>query len=118
MSVNTALGRADTVTGPEVLEGPARSLGLQLQSLEIREAGELDAAFEAATRERADAISVGSTIALTQRSRVIGLAEHHRLPAIYPNAVLVRAGGLMSYSASEPALFRRAAYYVDRILKG
>jgi len=102
----------------EAVEGPAQRLGLQLQSLEVREPGDLDAAFEAASRERAEAVALASPIASGQRSRVVALASQYRLPAIYTTGEFVREGGLMSYATDRPTQYRRAAYYVDRILKG
>jgi putative ABC transport system substrate-binding protein len=102
----------------ETVEGPAQVLGLHLQSLEIREAGEVDAAFDAASREHAEAVFVGSVIANSQRARVVALAAQYRLPTMYNSAEYVRAGGLMSYAPDRLAQYRRAAYYIDRILKG
>ena len=108
----------EAITTLEIAEGPAQLLGLHLQSLEIREPEDVDEAFEAASRERAGAVSVASGIANNQRSRVIALASQYRLPAIYNSVDFVREGGLMSYAADRPVQYRRAAYYVDRILKG
>jgi putative tryptophan/tyrosine transport system substrate-binding protein len=108
----------EPMTTLELVEGPAQRLGLQLQSLEVREPGDLDAAFEAASRERAEAVAIASPIAAGQRSRVLALASQYRLPVIYNTGEFVREGGLMSYSTNRPAQYRRAAYYVDRILKG
>jgi ABC-type uncharacterized transport system substrate-binding protein len=96
-----------------------RSLGLQLQILEVRGPDELNSAFEAMTRERAGAVFVlVDTIFLTNRARLAELAERHRLPAIYGLREHVEAGGLMAYAPSLPDLYRRAAVYVDKILKG
>ena len=108
----------EATTSLQIAEGPAQALGLQLQSLEIREPSDLDAAFEAASREHAEAVSAVSPIASGQRARVIALAAHYRLPAMYNTAEFVREGGLMSYALDRVAHYRRAAYYVDRILKG
>jgi putative tryptophan/tyrosine transport system substrate-binding protein len=108
----------EPITSFEIAEGPAQVLGLQLQSLEIREPGNLDAAFEAASREHAEALSVVSPIATGQRAQVLALAAHYRLPAMYNTVEFVREGGLMSYGPDRLAQYRRAAYYVDRILKG
>jgi putative tryptophan/tyrosine transport system substrate-binding protein len=110
------VGRPEVVTALEAVEGPAQALGLHLLSLELREPGDLDAAIQAASREGAEALSVAG--ALAGDRRVIALAAQHRLPAIYPAAALVRDGGLMSYAPNDDALYQRAAYYVDRILKG
>jgi putative tryptophan/tyrosine transport system substrate-binding protein len=108
----------DPTTPLEVVESSAQVLGLHLQLLEIREPGDVDAAFEAASREHAEGVFVASVIANSERSRVIALAAQSRLPAMYNSVEYVRAGGLMSYAPDRPAQYRRAAYYVDRILRG
>jgi putative ABC transport system substrate-binding protein len=101
------------------LEVAARALGLQLRSVEVRGANELESAFSAMTTGRA-----GAFIALQQptldrlRERIVDLAAKNRLPAMYPNSEYVETGGLMSYAADIVAMFRRAATYVDKILKG
>jgi putative ABC transport system substrate-binding protein len=97
----------------------AEALGLKLHSVGVREPGELEAAFASIARERAGALSVISdAFMFTNRHSVVALAARKRLPAIYPDNVYVEAGGLMSYGPSIPAAFHRAAYFVDRILKG
>jgi putative ABC transport system substrate-binding protein len=97
----------------------AEALGLKLHSVGVRDQGELDAAFASITRERAGALSVISdAFMFTNRHSVVALAARNRLPAIYPDNVYVEAGGLMSYGPSIPAAFHRAAYFVDRILRG
>ena len=98
----------------------ARALGLSLYLVEVRRAEELESAFAAMTRAGADALMVLSdSILLSQLpGRIADLAATHRLPAIYVRRVYVDAGGLMSYGPSLPDLYRRAATYVDKILKG
>jgi putative tryptophan/tyrosine transport system substrate-binding protein len=97
----------------------ARLLKLQIQMFEIRAAGELDGTFIAAKKFGAEAISVlASAILFAHRTRLVELAAHHRLPGIYENKEFPEAGGLMSYGANIDDLFRRAATYVDKILKG
>ena len=98
----------------------ARALGLHLHVVEVRRADELDTAFAAMTREWADALIVLSDPALVTplSGQVTELAAKSRLPAMYDWKGDVEAGGLMSYGPSLPGLWRRAAYYVDRILKG
>jgi putative ABC transport system substrate-binding protein len=98
----------------------ARALGLQLHVVELRSADELDAAFAAMTRAGADALIVeGEPLLLDSlRGRTVDLAAQHRLPAMYSWKELVVAGGLMSYGPSLPDIFRHAATYVDKILKG
>jgi putative ABC transport system substrate-binding protein len=97
----------------------AKALGLTLRSVGVREVAELDTTFASITRERAGALSVLSDgFVFTNRNLFTALAARHRLPAIYPSSVYVEAGGLMSYGPSIAAGYRRAAYFVDRILKG
>ncbi len=97
----------------------AEKLKVKLQILEARTPGELDSAFEAATRARADAIHVyGDTLTFLHRARVAELAAKARLPAMYLFKDNVAAGGLMAYGPNFADLGRRAATYVDRILKG
>ncbi len=98
----------------------ARALGLHLHVVEVHSADELDPAFAAVTREGADALMVLSDPALMDnlRGRVADLAATHRLPAMYNWKMYVEAGGLMSYGPSLPERHRRAATYVDKLLKG
>jgi putative ABC transport system substrate-binding protein len=100
-------------------EMAAQALGLPVFVWAVRDAGALAAAFSAMTKERADGLTVlPDPMFLTQRSQIAELAAQARLPAIYGIAEHVRAGGLMSYAADRTVLFRRAAIYVDKILKG
>jgi putative tryptophan/tyrosine transport system substrate-binding protein len=98
----------------------SRKLGLHLHILELRSPDALDDAFPSMTREGAKALLVvpDSLVIDSLPSRIVALAATHRLPAMYPWKMYVEAGGLMSYAQSLPALWQRAAYYVDRILKG
>jgi putative ABC transport system substrate-binding protein len=98
----------------------ARALGLHLHVVEVRSAEELDPAFAAMTRAGADALIVMADPALMDNllGRVADLAATHRLPAMYYWKMYVEAGGLMSYGPSLPERHRRAATYVDKILKG
>ena len=98
----------------------ARALGLHLHVVEVRSADELDPAFAAMTRAGADALIVMADPALMDNllGRVADLAATHRLPAMYYWKMYVEAGGLMSYGPSLPERHRRAATYVDKILKG
>jgi putative ABC transport system substrate-binding protein len=97
-----------------------QALGLSLHVLELRRAEELEAAFAALRRGGADALFVLSDPQLLNdlRGRITALAATHRLPAMYGWRIYVEAGGLMSYGPSLADLNRRAAYYVDRLLKG
>ena len=97
----------------------AHALGLPLQSLEVRGPDEFDQAFAAMSREHADALVVLSNpLFFSHRRQLAELAVKHRLPAIFLFREYVEAGGLMAYGANLNAMYRRAAYYVDRILKG
>jgi putative ABC transport system substrate-binding protein len=97
----------------------AQALGVQLQTLEVRSPDEFESAFAALTREHAEALLVlGDPLILTHRIRIVDLVAKGRLPAMYDLREFVEAGGLMAYGPSLPDLFKRAAYYVDRILKG
>jgi putative ABC transport system substrate-binding protein len=97
----------------------ARVLGLQLQSLELRGPDELQNAFEVATKERAGALLVLEDLVISShRTRILDLAVKHRLPTASQYREFAEAGGLLSYGSNLPDLFRRAATYVDKILKG
>ena len=97
----------------------ARVLGVHLQILELRDPNELDSAFAAMTRERAGALVVLPGLMITGYMRqIVDLAGKARLPAILPDGQFVESGGLMSYGPSLPDMYRRAATFVDKILKG
>jgi putative ABC transport system substrate-binding protein len=104
----------------KALKDAASSLGLALQIHDIRSGDDLPAAFDAGAKEGAEGLlTTAESIFLVHRARVAELAARHRLPAIYPYSMqVVDAGGLMAYDVNNPDLFRRAATYVDRILKG
>jgi putative ABC transport system substrate-binding protein len=90
-----------------------------LLGVEARRAADLDPAFAAMIRDRADAVLVFTTaISYTERTRLAALALQHRLPTMFDIRENVAAGGLMAYAVSLPDLDRRGAYYVDRILRG
>jgi putative tryptophan/tyrosine transport system substrate-binding protein len=97
----------------------ARSLGLQLQLVEARGPGDFDGAFAAMARERVGALLVVTNPAfIPHRARLVNLAAKNRLPSIFTQRADVEAGGLMSYGPSFPDMYRRAAIYVDKILRG
>jgi len=101
------------------LDNAARAFKVRLQYLDVISPKEIDPAFQRASKGRADAVIVlPSGIFNTQRGQVIGLVEKKRLPAIYYATEWVEDGGLMTYSVSLIDLSRRAATYVDKILKG
>ena len=106
----------DTLKQAEVA---ARSLGVRLQFFEARGPEDFDRAFAEMGKVRADALIVlSSTMLFAERRRLVELAAKAKLPAVYPWREAADAGGLMSYGANIADLFRRAAAYVDRILKG
>ena len=103
----------------QVTEEAARQLGLEVQLLAVPGADAFDDAFEAAVRERAEALNVLSSANFNaHRVRLAQLAARYRLPTMYESGEYVRDGGLMAYGPSLPDLFRRAASYVDKILRG
>ena len=101
-------------------EAAARSLRLELQSVEASRTEDLDRAFSAVTSQRAQALVVpsGNPVGVTNRGQIASFAQKNRLPSMYGAKDYVDAGGLMSYGPNTAALFRRAATYVDKILKG
>ena len=100
-------------------EVAARALGMQLQSVEARGPSDVDRAFSDMTKARAGALTVLSTaMFFTERRRLLDLAAKNRLPTVFSFREYVDAGGLMSYGPNLADLFRRAATYVYRILKG
>jgi putative ABC transport system substrate-binding protein len=100
-------------------QAAARALGLKLQSLEVRGPTDFQGAFDYATRDPADALVVfGDGLINSHRRQILDFAATRRSPAMYPYREFVDEGGLMSYAPSFTDLFRRAAVYVDRILKG
>jgi putative tryptophan/tyrosine transport system substrate-binding protein len=106
----------------EVMPGvkaAARLLGVQLQPHEASGPSEFDSAFSAILRERVGALLVMSdAIFFGYRTRLVDLAAKHRMPAMYGQSEFAEAGGLMSYGPNLSDQFRRAAYFVDKILKG
>jgi putative tryptophan/tyrosine transport system substrate-binding protein len=100
-------------------EVAAARLSVQLQPLEVRNLEDYEGAFEAATRERAEALLVlVSPVTIAYPTLIAELALRKRLPATFDRRAFVDAGGLMSYGPSTTGLWRRSAYYVDRILQG
>jgi putative ABC transport system substrate-binding protein len=101
-------------------EEVARSLRLELHSLEVFTAEDLDRAFSALVSQRAQAfiVAAASIVIFARRADIARFALSSRLPSMYAAKEYVEAGGLMSYGASASGMFRRAAMYVDKILKG
>jgi ABC-type uncharacterized transport system substrate-binding protein len=103
----------------QAAEAAAAGRGWNLLSLEIRDASEIEEAFKAATKARAGAVVVGATRLIAgQFQRVVELAAKSRLPAMYEFRFYVEGGGLISYGVDNVELWRRAAAFVAKILKG
>jgi putative tryptophan/tyrosine transport system substrate-binding protein len=99
--------------------GHRTGTNLQLQALEVRSSNDFDSVFEAALRKRAQAlITPPEPLINTQLKRIVEFAAKNRLPAMYAGPEAVDAGGLMSYAPNYTDHYRRAATYVDKILKG
>src|SRR5712692_190408 len=96
----------------------ARSLQIRVQAVDVRGPDELENAFAAMTRDRTGAVLAMSGPLNPYKSRVVALAAKHRLPVLFQHRLWVEAGGLMSYGPDQVDLIRRAATYVDKILKG
>ncbi len=116
------LSNPDSPASPFLLretQAAAQALAVKLQVLEVRSPNELEGAFAAMTRERAGALLVlPHPFTFYHAKRIADLAAKSRLPAVYPVREAVEAGGLMAYAADAPDMYRRAATYVDKILKG
>jgi putative ABC transport system substrate-binding protein len=108
------------LAGPlEETQAAAHALGLQLHSIEVRTPSDLDLAFEAMARTRPSAlITLADGMLVDNRARIVAFAAKSRLPAIFPDRDFAEAGGLMTYGLNLSANFRRAAAFVDKILKG
>ncbi len=112
-------GNPTIVTAWPAIESAARALRLEARLLDVRKTEDLEPAFETATRQRVEALVVGlDSVTLTNFKRIAELATRHRLPSIYPARDFVDAGGMMAYGTNYADLYRRAATYVDRVLKG
>src|SRR5262249_32439117 len=101
-------------------EAAARSLRLELQSLEVSSAEDLDRAFSAVMSQRAQAMILlaQNPVPSSKRAEIASFTQRNRWPSMYGTKAYVDAGGLMSYGPSIPATYRRVATYVDKILKG
>ena len=116
LGTSTSPGSAQTL---KEVERAAGALGVKLQYLDVLDSKDIETAFRAAGKGRADAVLIlGGSILLSHRTQIADLAVKNRLPAIYAQPEYVEAGGLMTYGVSITDLFRRAATYVDKILKG
>jgi putative ABC transport system substrate-binding protein len=102
------------------IELAAAALGIKLRLLDVKIPKDVEIAFQAAGKEKCDAVlfRVSGPLAAAQRPQIAAFAVKHRLPTMYEPAEYVEAGGLVSYGVSAIDLARRAATYVDKILKG
>jgi putative ABC transport system substrate-binding protein len=118
------LSRVAALSNPTSLGSPlqirettaaARTLGIQLQAVDVRESNDFEQAFEAATKERAGALlTLDDPLFFTHRSKIVELAAKRRLPAIYGFREFVEAGGLMTYGPNLPNMYHRAATHVTK----
>ena len=107
------------VTSEKQVREAARALHLRVEFFPVRTEAEFDRAFQAIAAWRPGAlVMLADRVFLHNRARIVEFTERSRLPAVYAYSELVEAGGLMSFGPSYPGMHRRAAYYVDRILKG
>jgi putative ABC transport system substrate-binding protein len=103
----------------EEIEVAAQAFGMKLQYLDVLGPKDIETAFRAASTGRADAVLVlSSPVFTSERTQIVDLAAKSRLPAMYPQQEFVQEGALMTYSVSVTNMYRRAATYVDKILKG
>jgi putative ABC transport system substrate-binding protein len=101
------------------IRAAAQVLRMTVQALEVRTPGDLEETYKAIVRARPGALLVmADRLFLHNRQRIMDFATKQRLPGVYAYRELVEAGGLMSFGPSYPGMHRRAAYFVDRILKG
>ena len=97
----------------------AKALGIQIESIQVRDVQDMERAFDGAGRSRVDAmLAVADAFLWSQRERIVALMARKRLPAMYPELDFAEAGGLMAYGPPVTESFRSAASYVDKILKG
>ncbi len=109
---------AATVRRCQAVESAAQNLSLQVESVRVRESAELEKALEAAISQHAGAVFFPTAITTAYQRRIVEFAARKRWPAMYTDRSVVEAGGLMSYSANVFEQLRRAAIYVDKILRG
>jgi len=108
-----------SVSGFKDTQEAAKALALQLQSLEVRGIDDFAGAFQTATKRKIRALSVVSdSLMFTNRKRLLDLALKYRFPTMHTQSLWVEAGAVMSYGTNFPDLYRRAATFVDKILKG
>jgi putative ABC transport system substrate-binding protein len=97
----------------------AQAFGVKLQYIDVLSSKDFETAFRAASKGHADAVlMLPGSVLISERAQLTDLAVKSRLPAIYAQPEFIEVGGLMSYGTNTPDLYRRAAIYVDKILKG
>ena len=115
----TNLSNPDAAIDWKQIEREGRSLGVELQLLDVRKAEDLAPSFDVASKQGVGALVViGYSLTQPNRDLIVELAARHRLPTIYPAREFVDAGGLMSYAVDFAQLYYRAAGFVDKIFKG
>ena len=114
---NTSIGAREV---KELLPVAARALGMTIQPWEVRGTDDFEKVFAALSKERPDGLYVPDSgpVIRANGKRIVGFALKSRLPSVYDNREAVDAGGLMYYGADRAHIYRRVAYYVDKILKG
>ena len=111
--------RGDNAVEVEVMQDAARKFGIDLKSHQIRDRDEIDVTLDAMARDGTQALTqAGDPVVYNYARHLLDFAARQRIPAIYDNRFFVDQGGLMSYGPNLPSLHRRAADYVDKILKG
>ena len=113
------MGNSAALPEWEETKTAARTLGVQVELLDVRTGNDLGTAFELAVRKRVDALVIGAD-GLTQMhlQTIVELATRHKLPAAYPSREFVESGGLLAYAINYPDLYFRLASFVDKIFKG
>lgn len=113
------LGPQGTAIHSKALEASAQALGMKLRFFDVTRPEDVDAILDTLSRERPDGLFVGAnSVTIARRTDIFGFAMKHRIPTIHGARSFVDAGGLISYGASLPDIYRRAGVYVDRILRG
>ncbi len=119
LGVITNQAIAPEATGLAAMQGPARTLGLTLVPVEVRQSDQFAPAFAALVRDRIDSLlAFESSMNVAHRKQIVDFAAERRIPTVFGVRAFVDAGGLMSYGTDFPHLYRRAATFIDKILKG
>ncbi|MFL6798853.1 MAG: ABC transporter substrate-binding protein [Xanthobacteraceae bacterium] len=118
LAVIANVAQSDPAREMREVETVGHGLGFDVAVLELRRGEDIEPAFATLSHRAQALFVVGDPLTYTHRAEINGLAVGARLPAIYPNSDFVAAGGMISYGTNFPDLFRRAAHYVDKILRG